>query len=283
MTLGSSSSSSSTRSNDLSVAAEAGAAASRSVLRVKRLSPAATIPVKGSPGSAGFDLASAERTVIRAGDRGVVRTDLSIACPPGTYGRIAPRSGLAVKKFVDVGAGVVDADYRGPVGVVLFNFGSDDLEIEVGDRVAQLVLEKIDDAADAVEVNDLDDTERGAGGFGSTGVSTTTTIKPPPLPSRLTSTPRNKHSDNNNVAAERRTSVSNTLAFQATVSELLAIVHGMEEIRLAPEAFRLKVKRLALTRDPALVAAVAAYGVTEDPDDFMETLELIVDVVDDGR
>uniref|UniRef100_A0A7S4T133 Deoxyuridine 5'-triphosphate nucleotidohydrolase n=2 Tax=Ditylum brightwellii TaxID=49249 RepID=A0A7S4T133_9STRA len=140
------------------------------VLRVKKLSENATMPTKGSPQSAGFDLSAAESCTIQAGTRGIVKTDLSIACPPGTYGRIAPRSGLAVKKFIDVGAGVVDADYRGAVGVVLFNFGTEDFEINVGDRVAQLILEKIS-MVPAVEVEELTETERGAGGFGSTGVS----------------------------------------------------------------------------------------------------------------
>merc|ERR1712127_568412 len=101
--------------------------------------------------------------------KGIVKTDLSIACPIGTYARIAPRSGLAVKKFIDVGAGVVDADYRGPVGVVLFNFGEDDFHVKVGDRVAQLILERIS-MAETKEVSDLDETQRGEGGFGSTGV-----------------------------------------------------------------------------------------------------------------
>merc|ERR1712038_2092449 len=127
------------------------------------------IPTRGSKLSAGYDLASAEDTIIKAGDKGIVRTDLSIACPEGTYARIAPRSGLAVKKFIDVGAGVVDADYRGAVGVVLFNFGTEDFVIRKGDRIAQLILEKVS-MVDVVEVEELDDTQRGAGGFGSTGV-----------------------------------------------------------------------------------------------------------------
>ena len=109
------------------------------------------------------------RQVIPAGGRGVVKTDLCIACPAGTYARIAPRSGLAVKKGIDVGAGVVDADYRGNVGVVLFNLGTDDFVVDVGDRIAQLILEKVN-MAPVVEVEELTETERGAGGFGSTGV-----------------------------------------------------------------------------------------------------------------
>ena len=79
-------------------------------------------------------------------------------------------SGLAVKKMIDVGAGVVDADYRGNVGVVLFNFGQDDFDVAVGDRIAQLILEQVS-MVPAVQVEELTETERGAGGFGSTGVA----------------------------------------------------------------------------------------------------------------
>lgn len=82
---------------------------------------------------------------------------------------VAPRSGLAWKHSIDVGAGVVDADYRGPVGVILFNHSDVDFEVKVGDRIAQLIVEKIV-TPQVVEVDDLDATVRGAGGFGSTGV-----------------------------------------------------------------------------------------------------------------
>ena len=94
----------------------------------------------------------------------------AIAVPPGTYGRIAPRSGLAWKNSLDTGAGVIDEDYRGNVGVILFNHSDVDFSFAVGDRVAQLVLERIA-IADVEEVATLDDTARGAGGFGSTGVA----------------------------------------------------------------------------------------------------------------
>jgi deoxyuridine 5'-triphosphate nucleotidohydrolase len=87
----------------------------------------------------------------------------------------APRSGLAVKNFIDVGAGVVDYDYRGNVGVVLFNHGEEDFVVKRGDRVAQLILERIC-TADAVEVDELPGTERGEGGFGSTGVCLTSSV-----------------------------------------------------------------------------------------------------------
>ena len=126
--------------------------------------------MRGSVAAAGFDLAAAEAYTVKAGGKAIVMTGLSIAIPSGTYARIAPRSGLAAKKMIQVGAGVVDYDYRGEVGVVLFNHGSEDFEIAVGDRVAQLVLEKVA-MGPAVEVEELEATERGAGGFGSTGVA----------------------------------------------------------------------------------------------------------------
>lgn len=141
-----------------------------SLLQVKKLRPEATLPTRGSEWSAGYDLSSAESKTIEPGARAVVKTALAIACPAGTYGRVAPRSGLTVKKGIHVGAGVIDADYRGEVGVVLFNLGQEAFEIQPGDRIAQLVLEKIV-MASVQEVDELDETVRGAGGFGSTGVS----------------------------------------------------------------------------------------------------------------
>ncbi|CDH53381.1 dutpase putaive [Lichtheimia corymbifera JMRC:FSU:9682] len=137
-------------------------------LAVKRLSENAKLPTRGSAIAAGYDLYSAANTVIPAQGKVIVPTDLSIAVPEGCYGRIAPRSGLASKHFLDTGAGVIDADYRGPVGVLMFNFATTDYEVKQGDRIAQLILERIY-TPEVVEVNELDDTERGAGGFGSTG------------------------------------------------------------------------------------------------------------------
>ena len=140
-----------------------------SVLRFKRLSDNAYPPVKGSKTAAGFDLLAAYDASVKAKGKELVKTDLQIMIPEGCYGRVAPRSGLAVKNFIDVGAGVVDADYRGNVGVVLFNFGEADFEIKKGDRIAQLICEKIE-YPELKEEEELEATERGAGGFGSTGI-----------------------------------------------------------------------------------------------------------------
>ena len=138
-------------------------------LIVKRLCNNAALPKRGTEGAAGYDLSAAHDCVIPAKGKGVVKTGLTMTFPSGMYARIAPRSGLAVKKFIDVGAGVVDQDYRGEVGVVLFNHADDDFQVKQGDRIAQLILEKIA-TPEVQEVQELGDTKRGAGGFGSTGV-----------------------------------------------------------------------------------------------------------------
>eukprot|EP01129_Flabellula_baltica_P017630 TRINITY_DN9829_c0_g1_i1.p1 TRINITY_DN9829_c0_g1~~TRINITY_DN9829_c0_g1_i1.p1 ORF type:complete len:157 (-),score=48.23 TRINITY_DN9829_c0_g1_i1:39-473(-) len=139
-------------------------------LHVKRLSETAILPQRQTEGSAGYDLYAAQPKTIPAGSRGLVATDISIAVPHGYYGRIAPRSSLAAKMSIDVGAGVIDEDYRGPVGILLINFSDVDFVVEPGMRVAQLILEKIV-TPDVVEVDALPETERGSGGFGSTGLS----------------------------------------------------------------------------------------------------------------
>ncbi|XP_003969884.2 deoxyuridine 5'-triphosphate nucleotidohydrolase, mitochondrial isoform X2 [Takifugu rubripes] len=143
-------------------------AAERPVLRFAKLSEHATTPTRGSAKAAGYDLYSAYDYTIDPLDKAIVKTDIQIAVPHGCYGRVAPRSGLAAKYFIDVGAGVVDEDYRGNVGVVLFNFGKETFEVKKGDRIAQLVCEKIC-YPELLEQTTLDETARGAGGFGSTG------------------------------------------------------------------------------------------------------------------
>ncbi|CRG92472.1 dUTP pyrophosphatase [Talaromyces islandicus] len=137
-------------------------------LMVKKLVESATAPTRGSAFAAGYDIYSAKETVIPAKGKGLVDTGLAIAVPEGTYGRIAPRSGLASKNFIDTGAGVIDADYRGEVKVLLFNFSDVDFTIKQGDRIAQLVLERIY-TPDVLVVEQLEESVRGAGGFGSTG------------------------------------------------------------------------------------------------------------------
>jgi len=94
------------------------------------------LPKRGSDLAAGYDIHALSPTTIPARGKALVSTGLSFAIPPGNYGRIAPRSGLAVKNFIDTGAGVIDADYRGEVKILLFNFGDKDFEVKAHDRIA---------------------------------------------------------------------------------------------------------------------------------------------------
>uniref|UniRef100_UPI00398E7125 deoxyuridine 5'-triphosphate nucleotidohydrolase-like isoform X2 n=1 Tax=Pristiophorus japonicus TaxID=55135 RepID=UPI00398E7125 len=98
------------------------------VLQFAKLSDNAYPPTRGSERAAGYDLYSAYDYVVLAQDKVIVKTDIQIAVPSGFYGRVAPRSGLAAKHFIDVGAGVIDEDYRGNVGVILFNFSKESFE-----------------------------------------------------------------------------------------------------------------------------------------------------------
>ena len=141
------------------------------MLRVKKCFPEAKLPIRATPGSAGYDLAASDSKTIPPGGRDLVATGLSIKVPPGTYGRIAPRSGLAVRHGIQVGAGVIDSDYTGEIKVVLFNSDPNkSFVINPGDRIAQLILEKIE-CPEVEEVSDLNSTDRGDGGFGSTGTA----------------------------------------------------------------------------------------------------------------
>lgn len=137
-------------------------------LQVVLTSEHATAPMRATAGAAGFDLYSAEAAILEPGKRKLFRTDLKVSVGPGRYGRIAPRSGLAIKQGIDTMAGVIDADYTGLVGVALVNLGQEPFEVAVGDRIAQLVLEVIH-RPDVEVVPHLDKTARGADGFGSTG------------------------------------------------------------------------------------------------------------------
>lgn len=131
----------------------------------------AKLPTLGSPGAAGFDLYASQDMTLSAMTPTIVSTAIKIAIPEGFYGRVAPRSGLAVKG-VDVLAGVIDSDYRGNVGVVLVYLSSDPAKtflVNKGDRIAQLIIEPC--VTDVMWVTgSLDNTKRAAGGFGSTGV-----------------------------------------------------------------------------------------------------------------
>jgi len=125
------------------------------------------LPKRGSALSAGLDICAIEDVEIQPKQRALARTGFAVAIPPGFYGRVAPRSGLAVKQGLDVLAGVIDSDYRGEVCCILYNTGDEPIHLPAGSKICQLILEQII-TPEATWVNDLDGTARGAGGFGST-------------------------------------------------------------------------------------------------------------------
>ena len=139
-----------------------------STLNFKRLDPRALLPTRGSSAAAGLDLYSIEDIQIQPHQRILARTGLAVAIPKGFYGRVAPRSGLAVKNGLDVLAGVIDADYRGELCCALLNTGDDTIELPQGSRLCQLIIEQIITPTPTWS-DELEDTTRGAGGFGSTG------------------------------------------------------------------------------------------------------------------
>ncbi|HEX6044350.1 MAG TPA: dUTP diphosphatase [Pyrinomonadaceae bacterium] len=136
-------------------------------LRFKQLDSRAVLPSRGSVLSAGLDVCSIEDVELQPKSRGLARTGLAVAIPPGFYGRVAPRSGLAMKQGLDVLAGVIDSDYRGELCCVLYNTADEPIRLPAGSKICQLIIEQII-TPDAMWVNDLDATARGAGGFGST-------------------------------------------------------------------------------------------------------------------
>ena len=138
------------------------------------------MPLKGSRQSAGYDLFSNEKIIIEPHSRKCVGTGVKLKMLEQVfYIRIAPRSGLAVKKSIDIGAGVVDSDYRGEMKVVLINNGNDEFSVDIGDKIAQFIVEKYEpdtiikcynDDGDEIDSEELSIIERGEGGFGSTGL-----------------------------------------------------------------------------------------------------------------
>jgi dUTP pyrophosphatase len=138
------------------------------VLRFKQLDQRAVLPKRGSALAAGLDVCCIDDVGIEPKQRAMARTGLAVAIPPGFYGRVAPRSGLATKNGLDVLAGVIDSDYRGEICVVLYNTGDEPISLPAGSKICQLIIEQII-TPEAAWATDLEETARGACGFGSTG------------------------------------------------------------------------------------------------------------------
>jgi dUTP pyrophosphatase len=139
-------------------------------LKVKKLSPLAQIPAYQTDEAAGFDLHSIEDVVLKPNERKLISTGLAFEIPKGYEIQIRPRSGLAYKSGITVlnSPGTIDSDYRGEIKVLLINHSNEEFEIKINDRIAQAVIQAVIQA-DFKEVEELNDTNRGSGGFGSTG------------------------------------------------------------------------------------------------------------------
>jgi dUTP pyrophosphatase len=141
------------------------------ILRFSRLSETARPPARAHDGDAGYDLHAAEPAVLEPGDRASVGTGIAVAIPDGHAGLVLPRSGLAARHGISVvnAPGLIDTGYRGELRVLLLNTDRErSFEVSVGDRIAQLLVVRID-GPQLEEAAELDETGRGAGGFGSTG------------------------------------------------------------------------------------------------------------------
>lgn len=149
---------------------------SKITIKFKRLSENYNdipLPSYSTEGSSGMDLRAAvkDKIIIKPFETALVPTNLAVEIPEGYEGQVRPRSGLAAKNFVTVlnTPGTIDSDYRGEIKVILTNFGKEDFVVNRGDRIAQLVISKVE-RAEIVEVQDLNSTKRNQGGFGHTGI-----------------------------------------------------------------------------------------------------------------
>lgn len=138
-------------------------------LQIKKLTDSAVVPVFAHKADAGMDLCANEAVTIAPGERAVISTGIAMAIPEGYVGLIWDKSGVSTKKGLKTLAGVIDASYRGEVKVCLLNTGREVQEFAVGDKIAQMLIQKVEQPHIAI-VASLDETSRGEGGFGSTGV-----------------------------------------------------------------------------------------------------------------
>ncbi len=138
------------------------------IVKFKRLDGTAKLPSYANPGDAGMDFYSAENSILQPNERKTIKTGVAMAIPDGYAGLIWDKSGLASKKGIKTMAGVIDSGYRGEVQIVLHNLGNEEFAVEKGMKIAQMLIQPIHQPR-LEEVSELDSTERGSGGFGSTG------------------------------------------------------------------------------------------------------------------
>jgi dUTP pyrophosphatase len=140
-------------------------------LKIKRIDNEAILPEYAHPGDSGMDLFSVEEKILESGQSTVIRTGIKIELPPGTEAQVRPRSGIALRHSVTVlnSPGTIDEQYRGEIKIILINHGKDIFKIEKGMKIAQMVIMPVIRVT-ITEVNEISETKRGEGGFGSTGL-----------------------------------------------------------------------------------------------------------------
>jgi dUTP pyrophosphatase len=140
-------------------------------IKFKKVHPEAIIPKFQKDGDAGLDIHAIEDFILNPGEHSLIGTGLKIEIPKGFEAQVRPRSGLALKNKITIlnSPGTIDSGYRGDIGIMLMNHSKEKFEIKKGDRVAQLIIAK-HETPEIIEVNELEDSERGEGGFGHTGV-----------------------------------------------------------------------------------------------------------------
>lgn len=139
------------------------------LIKFQKISDEAVIPHYAHQGDAGMDIFSAEETIIKSGERKNIRTGVKMEIPDGFVGLIWDKSGLALKNGIKTMAGVIDSGYRGEIGIVLANLSEQDYKIEKGQKIAQMLIQKVE-RAEIEEARELSETKGGEGGFGSTGL-----------------------------------------------------------------------------------------------------------------
>ena len=139
------------------------------LIRFQKILAEAIIPHYAHQGDAGMDIFSVEEDIIKAGERKNIRTGIKMELPEGFVGLVWDKSGLALKNGIKTMAGVIDAGYRGEIGIVLVNLSGQDYKIEKGQKIAQMLIQKVE-RAEIEDTQELSETKRGDGGFGSTGL-----------------------------------------------------------------------------------------------------------------
>ena len=232
-------------------------------IKYMELSPSATTPDKATPLSAGFDLFASTKAIINPKSRKLIKTDIAIEIPKGHYGRVAPRSSLSTKFELDIGAGVIDADYRGEIKILLINNGNSPYEVKPGDKIAQVIIEKIS-TMELTKVYKMSNTQRGNKGFGSSDSKTKVEDQPHKIWHQNFTNPRKvslKLPWNNGLSKGTLHKQGNTFVFE---ENNIKITLPMQHIKNILKNNQLLIGHHHLTTPPALPNSNPSQTIVPD-------------------